>query len=81
MSEELYKENHPRPFGINRPNEQYSRVFVKLSSTKGEISFDLEQVSIDYFPGPGKPSHIIFWHKNGTMIVDYSILDCAFRVN
>lgn len=80
MSEELQRTNYPRPFGIYRPNEQYSRVLVKLSSTKGEISFDLEQVSIEYFPGPGYPSHIIFWHKNGTMIVDYFILDCAFRV-
>jgi hypothetical protein len=74
-------ENYPKPFGINRPNEQYSRVLVSLSSEKGEISFDLEQVSIDYFPRPGKPSHIIFWHKNGVMIVDYSILECASRFN
>lgn len=74
-------ENYPKPFGINRPNEQYSRVLVSLSSEKGEISFDLEQVSIDYFPGPGKPSHILFWHKNGVMIVDYSILECAYRFN
>lgn len=54
---------------------------VSLSSEKGEISFVLEQVSIDYFPGPGKPSHILFWHKNGVMIVDYSILECAYRYN
>lgn len=69
--------NYPRPFGIPRPTEQNSRVFVAISSEKGEISFDLEQVSVDYFPGPGYPSHIIFWHKNGIMIVDYSILECA----
>ena len=73
--------NYPKPFGINRPNEQYSRVLVSLSSEKGEISFVLEQVSIDYFTGPGYPSHIIFWHKNGVMIVDYSILECASRFN
>ncbi len=71
--------SHSRPFGIHRPIEQYPHVLVAISSEKGEISFDLEQVSIDYFPGPECPSHIIFWHKNGTMIIDYSILECASR--
>lgn len=70
---------YSRPFGIIRPNEQYSQVSIILSNEKGEISFDLKQVSIDYFPGPRCPSHIIFWHKNGTMIIDYSILECASR--
>lgn len=70
---------HSRPFGIQRPIERYPHVLVVISSEKGEISFDLEQVSIDYFPGPEYPSHIIFWHKNGITIIDYSILECASR--
>ena len=70
---------YTRPFVIIRPIERYSHVLVGISSEKGEISFDLEQVSIDYFPEPKHPSHILFWHKNGTMIIDYSILEYASR--
>lgn len=69
--------SYPKPFGIHRPSEQHDQIYVILNGPKGEVCFDLIQASIGYFPGPGNPSHIIFWHQNGVIIADYMILECT----